>query len=319
MMQAAKSENVNVDLVHQHGIWTLGSYVTRLLRQKQNIPSVVAPHGALETWALRRSRMKKALALFGYERANILGAECIHAVSEAEIADVRNFGLVCPIALIPNGVSVQWLNSQGSAESFREKHHIPADRRILLFLSRITPKKGLRMLIQAMRSVREKFADWILVVVGMDEFGHKSEVEKYIEHLGMKESVIWTGPLFDQEKRDAFAAAELFILPSYSEGAPVVILESLAVGVPVITTKASPWKDLVDHSCGWWIDASPDGVSDALNDAIGLSEEQLADMGSRGRRLVESQYTWSKSARKSIELYEWILGRRSRPEFVRTN
>ena len=244
MIQAAKKKDAKVDLVHQHGIWTFESCVTRVLHKKQNAPYIVAPHGSLERWALQRSRWKKKIALICYERTNIFGADCIHAVSEAEILDVRNFGLTCPIALIPNGVSVQWLNCRGNAEGFRERHCIPADRRILLFLSRITPKKGLIMLAQAIHAIRKEFSDWILVVAGMDEFGHKYEVEAFVEHLDLKEMIIFTGPLFDQQKRDAFAAAELFILPSYSEGAPLVILESLGARVPVITTKASPWKEL---------------------------------------------------------------------------
>lgn len=318
MLQAAIKGDAKIDLVHQHGLWTFGSCVTRALHRKLNVPYVVTPHGSLEQWALLRSRWKKQIALIVYERSNIFGADCIHAVSEAEVRDIRNYGLTCPVAMIPNAVSDLWLDCQGNAESFRKRYDIPSDRRILLFLSRITPKKGLIILIGAIRAILREFSDWILVVAGIDEFGHRHKLEVLIEELDLKEKIVFTGPLFYQQKRDAFAAAELFILPSFSEGAPVVILESLGAHVPVITTKASPWKVLQEFDCGWWTDASPSGISETLKEAIRLPKEQLSAMGGRGRLLVERHYLWAISAQKTIELYEWILGRRAQPTFVST-
>jgi len=316
MMRAAKSEGGEIDIVHQHGIWTYGSYVTHLFHQRHCTPYVIAPHGSLESWALRRARWKKFLALVAYERANLFGAACFHATSESEIEDFRNFGLIAPVALIPNGVSSRWLNSRGDAKNFRESFGIPADRRILFFLSRITPKKGLLMLIQAINAIRKEFADWILVIAGKDEFDHKAEVERLVKQLGMEDLVRLIGPLFDQPKRDAFAASDLFVLPSFSEGSPVAILDSLAVGVPVITTKAAPWKNLDDYFCGWWVDVSVSGLIEALRNAINLSSEELVAMGQRGHDLVTSKYTWAASAQKTLDLYEWLLGRRDKPGFV---
>jgi glycosyltransferase involved in cell wall biosynthesis len=98
-----------------------------------------------------------------------------------------------------------------------------------------------------------------------------------------------------------------------------VILDALATGVPVITTKASAWKDLEDYKCGWVTDISVDGICESLREAISKSREQLKDMGERGRKLVESKYTWNISAQKTIKLYDWLLGRSDRPEFVITD
>lgn len=95
------------------------------------------------------------------------------------------------------------------------------------------------MLLRVINIIIEDFSDWILIIIGPDEFGHKSEVESLVDGLGLKDKVIFINPVFNQLKRGAFSAADLFILLSYSEGAPMVILDSLATGVPVITTKAS--------------------------------------------------------------------------------
>jgi glycosyltransferase involved in cell wall biosynthesis len=223
------------------------------------------------------------------------------------------------VAVIPNGISEAWLESLGDAGAFREKFALPAERRILLFLSRVSPKKGLTMLLEAVQNLRRDFAEWQLVIAGPDEFGHRAEVEDAIRQRGLGKEVRIVGPIFDQVKRDAYAAADLFVLPSFSEGAPVVILEALAAAVPVLATKASPWQDLETHGCGWWVDIDTAAISGALKDAIRRSPGELKQMGLQGRELVASRYTWAASARMTIELYEWLLGRKERPGFVVTD
>lgn len=318
MIRTARSaQSSQIQVVHQHGIWTRCSYVTNVLRRRYGLPSIIAPHGSLEEWALHRSGWKKALALAAYERRNLHQAACLHVAAEAEIAGLRAFGLAKPVAVIPNGISEAWLNSQGDGSGLRRSLGISSDRRILLYLSRITPVKGLPMLLQAISKIRGRFADWVLVIAGQDEFGHKAEVQALVQQLELQNMVaITSGPFFDQAKRDAFAAAEIFVLPSYREGQGLVVVESLAAGVPVIATRGAPWSDLVSHRCGWWTEISADGLSEALCDAITLSPQDLRAMGQRGRNLASDQYSWAGLAQKTLDLYEWLLNRRSRPDFV---
>jgi len=319
MFSAVKSDGSDFDVVHQHGIWTACSHASNRFRDVHSIPTVIAPHGALQQWALMRSSWKKRLALLAYERKNLHQAACLHATAEAEVADFRDYGLSNPIALIPSGVSEGWLESQGNGLRFRERHVIRPDRRLLLFLSRITPKKGLPILLEAINRVQNEFNDWILVVAGTDEFGHLQEVKSLVAKLNLQNSVLFPGPLYGQEKRDAFAASDVFVLPSYSEGAPMVILDSLAAGVPVITTKASPWEDLSTYRCGWWVDVSVNEICEALKYAVSLPKEHLEKMGQRGKELVASKYAWSSLAQMTIDLYSWLLGRGKVPEFVFLN
>lgn len=316
MLSAAKADGGEIDIAHQHGIWTACSHVSNTLRKVHGIPIVIAPHGSLQKWALKRSPWKKHLALLAYERENLHQAACLHATAEAEIADFRDYGLSNPIAVIPNGISETWLESQGEGERFRELYSIPSDRRILFFLSRITPKKGLPLLLEAVNRIRSDFAGWLLIIAGTDEFGHLKEVESLVAKLGLSDLVKFTGPLFDQAKRDAFAASDAFVLPSYSEGAPMVVLDSLATGVPVITTKGTPWRSLLEWNAGWWVDPSEDGIVEALRAMLSLSESQLKIMGQNGLELVRLQYLWKAQAQKTLDLYGWLLGRQARPDFV---
>ncbi|MBK8985799.1 MAG: glycosyltransferase [Chloroflexi bacterium] len=316
MLSAAKSNRHALGVVHQHGIWTAGSQVSNVLRRTHTIPVVVAPHGSLDPWALKRSMNKKRLALFLYERENLKQAACLHALSEREAKGFRDFGLCNPIAVIPNGISPDWISSSADGQAFRHKYQISAHTKVMLFLGRITPKKGLPMLLKAMRGLEKNLANWQFLIAGVDEFNHQREIEQMVQELLLAPYVQFIGPQFDQEKREAYAAADLFILPSHSEGAPMTVLEALGANTPVFTTKASPCEYLLTNKCGWWTDVTVSAIRDSLADALNTPKEALAEMGCRGKALVSAQFTWSKIAEQTIVLYDWLLGRSQQPNFL---
>lgn len=303
-------------LIHQHGIWLAVSRVTNRWRSKYDRPTVVTPHGALEEFVLKRSKWKKRLALLAYGMNNLKSASCLQATAETEARSFRRFGLRNPIAIIPNGVSEDWLKSHGEMQKFRKRFSIPHERRLLLFLSRLHPKKGLPVLIESLAQLNHELNDWLLVVAGSDEVGHRHALERQIEKLGLSGRIVFVGSLHGSEKRDAFAAADVFVLPTHSENFGIVIAEALGAGVPVITTKGAPWEDLQTYKCGWWVNASVDGVRDALHEATRCPKEELIAMGQRGKTLVSEKYTWKKVAEQSLQLYKWLLGRESLPGFV---
>lgn len=316
MEHAACREAGRISIVHQHALWTGLSRVTSLVHDRHGIPTVVTPHGALEKWALKKSRWKKQIALALYERDNLHKASCLHACSEQELAGFREFGLTNPIAVLPNGITKSWLDGSGNKDAFLKKFNIPSNRRILLFLSRITPVKGLAMMMESLHAVRNQLSGWLMVIAGSDEFDHKAEIVRKINQLHLENFVYFTGPLFDQAKRDAFAAADIFVLPTKRENFGNVVVESLGTGVPVITTKGAPWEALVTHRCGWWVDVDASAISEALKAALCSSPDELKLMGQRGKELA-AQYTWDKTARMTIELYDWLLGKQGKPHFVK--
>ena len=316
MELAAHKQAAQISVVHQHSLWNGLSRIPPMLRAMHGVPAVITPHGTLEKWALRKSRWKKKIAMALYESSNLRECSCLHACSEQEIAGFRDFGLTNPIAVIPNGISYDWLQSTGRAEDFRKRFDLPPGKRIMLFLSRITPVKGLPMFMEAVKLAQHSLDDWIIVIAGSDEFDHKKEVQEKIEQLHLAKKVYFVGLLFDQVKRDAFEAAELFLLPSKRENYGIVVAEALGAGVPVLTTKGAPWEILLTHQCGWWADVSPVAIAEALKDALNSAPDDLRRMGQRGKNLVASSHTWPASARMTIELYEWLLNRRERPDFV---
>ena len=186
----------------------------------------------------------------------------------------------------------------------------------MLFLSRIHPIKGLPMLLAGLARHRDQLRDWCVLIAGADEAGHRAEVERLALQLGVTAGVSFLGPLYEADKRDAFAGADLFVLPTHTENFGIVIAEALACSVPVITTQGAPWRELDEHHCGWWV--APDSVSigAALVDAASRSLEELRAMGARGHALVASRYVWPLVAERTIGLYRWLLGHSERPAFV---
>ena len=308
------TDGQGVHVIHQHGIWTAVSRAANLWRRRFRRPTVIAPHGSLEAWAIRRSAWKKRLAKVAYETENLRDAACFHATARPEADGLLRYGVRRPIAVVPNGLSDAWIGSAGDGSRFRAHYGLPSDARILLYVGRITPVKNLEMLLGAMAAHRTMLRDWLLVVAGKDEFGYQGKLERLIAQLDLGRWVRFVGFVTSELKRDAYAAASVFVLPSLREASPVAVLEALGAGVPVLTTRGTPWEELERHRCGWWCPADVESIGRALRDALSTSPEQLVSSGRRGRELVRSKYTWSAAAVQCQRLYAWLLGDPERPE-----
>jgi poly(glycerol-phosphate) alpha-glucosyltransferase len=258
------------------------------------------------------------LALAAYERSNLRNASCLHALSQHEAQEFRNFGLTNPIAVVPNGISEEWLRPAGDPKRFRNTFAIAPGARILLFLSRITPIKGLPLLLESIRGSTQAFAGRVLLIAGVDEFDHQRELKALVDQYGLRDSVRFIGPLYGEAKRDAFSAADAFVLPSHSEGWPMVVLEALGAGVPVFTTTAVPFPELLEHRAGWMVEPSVDSIGASLQDLLSRSPAELREMGNRGRALVASRLTWDAVATRLTAVYLWLLGRGPQPACVIT-
>lgn len=296
-----------IDCVHLHGLWLdIGRDAAKWSR-KRKVDFVVSPHGMLEPWALKHKKWKKDLALFLFQRRDLNQAKAFHACSAQEADNIRRLGFKQPIAVIPNGVELPEIRGQGS--EIREDN-----QRTALFLSRINPKKGLPMLLDAWKLVAP--ANWRLVIAGNDDAQHLPEVEAKIVELGLSEVVEIVGPLFGAAKEHAFREADLFVLPSYSENFGIVVTEALGYEVPVLTTTGCPWQELETKGCGWWVDPTPEGIESGLKSALNTAPHELVQMGVRGRELVIANYLWPAIADKFRSFYAWLLKGGKKPDFV---
>jgi glycosyltransferase involved in cell wall biosynthesis len=314
------------DLVHLHGVWQYPTSAVLRWSRLTRRPYIVSAHGMLEPWALQRSRFKKAVVNWLYQSTCLKEATCLRATASSEVESIRRIHLRNPVALIGNGVFVPEVLEDRKSEIGNRK---PVKR--ALFISRVHPKKGLLDLVRAWKRNAEMLKtdtlksdlrspisnSWELLIVGPDEGGHLAQVMRLVQELGMSEQIRYGGEIWeDAAKWRCYREADLFVLPSYSENFGLVIAEALGCGLPVLTTRATPWQELETLRCGWWMDPGEEPLTQALRHALAVPAAELQAMGARGRRLIQDKYSWAPIGRQMAETYEWMAGRRSQPEWV---
>lgn len=308
-------------VVHIHGIWQFPDWAAAAAARDAGVPYVISPHGSLQPARLRKSRLKKRVSAVVCDRSMLHQADCLHATAPDEAAAFRQFGYRGPIAVVANGITQAGRRSREEAAlmaaAFRRDYPQTQGRRLLLFLSRIEPIKGVTTLAQAWADCARQFPDWHLVLVGPDERSHLQEVLRVLHDGNAVDRTTITGPLHGERKTAAFFASELFVLPTISENFGLVIGEALSHGLPVITTTGAPWPGIGEHACGWWIPPTREALVDTLREALAAPASTLAAMGGRGAAWIARDFTWQAEADSLRQTYEWLLGERPvRPEFV---
>jgi len=301
-----------VSVVHNHGLWMFPNFYARQAAIAAGVPLVISPRGMLEEWALGRSRYRKMMAWYLYERNNLKFAALFHATSEAEAGSIRALGLDQPIAVIPNGIDVPDLSVVPDRKILETRFPELAGKRWLLFLSRLHPKKGITELLHVWSDLAGRFPEWQLVIAGTDLDGYAVTVKREANTLGLGNRITFTGMLTGNDKTCALANADLFVLPTLSENFGIVVAEALAHSIPVITTKAAPWKELITNNCGWWINTGETALAAALLEAMQLPADERREMGMRGQDFMIQRYSWVRVASEMKAVYLWLckLGRR---------
>ena len=311
-------------LIHSAAVWTWQAVLVNRIHARRRTPYLVSTRGTLEPWALARSRTRKALALALYQRRNLARASCIHALTTVELDSVRRFGLRTPVCVIPNGVDLPDIDR---VTPFPAAHPLAATttdpaRRLLLYLGRLHPKKGLAHLVRAWASARAAgttrgaLSDWRLALAGWDECGHEAELRALCAALGVTDSVRFVGPQFGDAKRACLANCAAFILPSLSEGMPMAVLEAWAYGKPALITPQCNLPEGYSAGAAFRIEPEPDAIAQGLRRLAATPGAALADMGRRARRLVTDRFAWPRIARDMKAVYDWVLDGGATPDTV---
>lgn len=299
------------DALHLHGLWNHTSVVARSWNRANDGALVISPHGMLDPWAQRNSQLKKRVAKWAFENANLRSAAVLRALCWAEADAIEALGLGVPIAVIPNGISLP------------ESDYVPtrpadASRKRLLFLGRIHPKKGIAELIEAWAIAGAKSPvireDWLLEIAGWDDGDHLQHLVRLVKERGLT-NVEFSGPLFGAAKQDAYANCDAFILPSYSEGMPMTILEAWAHRKPVLMTHECNIPEGFVAGGAYRIETRPQSLATALTYHLD-QPSALEEAGERGRKLVEERFTWERIVDQHIGLFSWLSGRGPRPHHV---
>ena len=306
------------DGVHIHGLWEEHTFAAVRAARAAGKPYIISAHGMLEPWALRNKRWKKTMYSWLTERDNLRGASCLHALTAAEAADYRRYGVRSPIAIIPNGVRIE---QAADSQLFFDAFPALRNRRVVLFLGRIHPKKGLDMLVRAWKTVLSgaRVNSSVssspnlstaphLVIARPDTEETQRALERQIRSLGIGDSVTFTGMLRGELKWSALHACQLFVLPSHSEGLSVSVLEALAMSKPVLVTESCNIPEVGGYGCGWVTASEAAPLAAALREFLGLRAEAAGEMGRRAQNLVKERFNWDRIGAQTREVYRWIAG-----------
>ncbi len=309
--------SVHLDILHAHGIWMLPSAASAGWSKNQKKPNVISPRGMLDSWAVQNSVWKKRIAGWLYENAHLRRAACLHALCKAEVDAIHSYGLKNPICLIPNGVKIPQ-ETISSLPSWKD--NVPAGSKVLLYLGRLHPKKGLANLLQAWNAARKKeprnAENWYLVVAGWDQNGHENELRALCAKLCIENSVRFVGPQFAIDKCKTYFAADAFILPSFSEGLPMAVLEAWSYRLPVLMTSQCNLPEGFRAEAALQIEPESNSISCTLIELFVMADSERAAIGGRGCRLVETNFSWQKIAADMYSVYEWVVGGGSRPNCI---
>lgn len=296
------------DLIHCQGIWMPVYHRVCKIARKHNIPYMMAPRGALEPWCLHTKFLKKHLAFALYQKADLQKAGCILATARQEADNLRRLGIKTPVAIIPNGIDISEYGCRSRIQDVKKQ---------VLFLSRIHEKKGIEYLLEAWAMLKDRFPGWNLVIAGNGEQQYIDSLHAVIERQQLTGSVSILPPVFGEEKHRLYRESALFVLPSYSENFGMVIAEALSCGVPVITTKGTPWQLLDEERIGWCIDLDVENLAKTMDAAMSLPRDALYAMGQKGSAYVRKHLQYTSVAEKNAAVYGWISGSSPKPDFVR--
>ena len=322
------------NLVHTHGIWLYPSMAARRYSLQTGAPTMISAHGMLDPWAVNHSRWKKAIAYFLFEQAHLENVTCLRALCESEAQSIRALGLKRPVAIIPNGIDLPEKMPAGPAPWYGR---VGKGRKILLYLGRIHPKKGLPELIRAWATLSKEMptlqSEWLLAISGWDQGGHENELKEICQQEGISwddlrspESaqssgigVLFTGPQFNDAKAAAYYHSDAFVLPSFSEGLPMVVLEAWAYNLPVLITPECNLPEGYANGAAIQIATHASAIVNGLRQLFEMSEAERNLMAANGQELILRKFNWRSIAREMKTVYEWMLGGGPAPECLIDN
>lgn len=286
------------DVVHLTAIYSFPTIPTLVLCRIFNKPLVWSPRGAIQDaheWDGTKRRRTKRL----WERfCNILirhDRVVTHTTAERERVVTQQRLPRANAVIVPNGVDVP--------ELLPMRDWLPDGKFRLMYLGRLSPKKGIENLLEAISLLKDPSVS--LTIYGSGDTGYTVELKALADRLGLLGSVLsFAGHVDGEAKSAAFANADVCVIPSYTENFCMVVAEALAHGVPVVASHGTPWAEVEKRHCGLWVDNSPDSLTQAI---IRIRAMELSEMGGRGRNWMKAEYDWGMIALSIRNIYRSIL------------
>jgi glycosyltransferase involved in cell wall biosynthesis len=293
------------DVMHVHMLWEYPTLVALRMARKMGKPFLLRPCGMLDVWSIAQRRLKKRLYLALFARTLFAPPCLLHFTTKAE--QLKSPVLGNPDAVvIENGVSEQAF-AEHSADGFLDIFPQLLDKRVVLFLGRIHPKKRPDIAIDAFARVARQFPDSVLVLAGPCSEAYRRELAALAESFNIGERTIFTGMLQGRALYGAYRAASIFLLPSMQENFGIAAVEAMAAACPVIISEHVDIRDYVEAgNAGMVCVVSPGAFAAAIVRLLG--ERQFAHaLGNNGRKVAKKFFTWDRAAKKLDQVYRDLV------------
>ncbi|WP_199248737.1 glycosyltransferase [[Phormidium] sp. ETS-05] len=278
------------DLLHVHAIFSYPSTAAMTIARIKNIPYIVRPLGQLCEWSLLQSPRKKQIYLKLIEEANLNHSQALHLTSEQERQEVSRLGLKPENFILPHGLSIP-SPIPDARSRLRQLLKVPPDEPVILFMSRLHPKKGLDYLIPALGKIAHERFTFVLAGSGTPEY--EAEVETLLAAAGIADRTYRSGFVAGEMKELLLQGSNLFVLTSHSENFGVAVLEALAAGLPALITPGVALATVVkEHQLGMVADLDISAIASALQQLLS-DPENLGKIGKKSPDFVEKNYSWN--------------------------
>ena len=293
------------DIVHMHGIWHFGSLAPFLV--PNHVAKVITIHGLLDRWAIDHSKWKKKIVSTLYQKRLLGKADLIQINNTDEEQDVLHYLGYRPknMVIVPNGMKVSDYVNLPDKGIFRKKQDLSDTHQIVLFMGRLNIKKGLDLLLPGFEKIHKEVPEAILILAGPDD-GYKEETENFIRKHQLADRIRMVGMLTDGDKKEAFSDANLFVLPSYSEGFSIAVLEAMTCKVPTVVSDRVGFGDYIKkYHAAHLTPLTIDGVAEGILKI--LQQPSYADeLRKRAYTMVTENFDISVVANQLLEEYKKI-------------
>jgi len=310
IIPALARQTASFDIIHLHEFRTFQNIVAHHYARKFHVPYVLQPHGSLPTTMGKHLLKRTFDELWGYHL--LKDAARLIAVSEMEAEQYANMGVSSSrVETIPHGLDPALFDKLPARGRFRRRRGLD-NQRIVLYLGRLHPVKGLDLLARAFAELTKSTRSVALVIAGPDA-GCLSPLKKLVADLGVSNEVLFTGPIYGQEKLEAYVDADVYVLPSYYEIFSMTVLEACACGTPVVVTDRCGLADALDGHAGIVSPCDEKQLAEAILRI--LSDEKLCrQLGEGGKRLVRERFSLAEMTGRLERAYRETL---LQPDWVR--
>ncbi|WP_041781263.1 hormogonium polysaccharide biosynthesis glycosyltransferase HpsP [Allocoleopsis franciscana] len=294
------------DLAHIHALFSPVSTAAAAIARHKNLPYILRPLGTLDPADLQKKRQLKQIYAALWERSNLARAAGIHFTSAQEAKISERFGIQTRDLVIPLGVTPLVMPPKG--ESRRQlgiSEHTP----LLLFMSRIDPKKGLKLLIPALEKLLAEGINFHFVLAGTNpqDPDYESQITEQIKTSPLFSCTTITGFVKGELKAALLQDADLFVLPSYYENFGIAVAEAMVAGTPVvISDQVHIWEEVKSTQAGWVCACEVNALTECLRESLQDAGERQ-HRGRKGQEYALKNYSWDAIAQQTIQVYRQIL------------